>query len=86
MFIHMVFIRKETHKARGKDYELFVYQVRETGEYRVYVAEGGLGLGDIYVVARDVADDAKREKGVDLVMELLQIARDDIDRNAFDQF
>lgn len=51
MFTHMQQVRKENHRAHGTDYELLIFRVQETGEYRIYVAKGGFGVGDIFTAS-----------------------------------
>ena len=86
MFTHMVSIKKETHQAHGANYELLVYQVQETGEYRIYVAKGGFGIGDIFTASQEVVRDSKVMAGTDVVTNLLATAKDDIDRNEFGHY
>jgi len=83
MFTHMVQVKKLIHKARNTDYELIVYQVEETGEYRIYVAKGGFGVGDIFTASQEVVQDAKTTAGIDIVEELISTAINDINRNEF---
>jgi ubiquinone/menaquinone biosynthesis C-methylase UbiE len=83
MFTHMVPVKKLSHKARNTDYELLVYQVEETGEYRIYVAKGGFGVGDIFTASQEVVRDAKSTTGIDIVESLISTAIDDINRNEF---
>lgn len=86
MFTHMVPVKKVSHKARSTDYELLVYQVEETGEYRIYVAKGGFGVGDIFTASQEVVRDAKCAAGVNIVEELISAAIDDINRNEFGRY
>lgn len=83
MFTHMVPVKKVTHKARNSVYELLIYQVEETGEYRIYVAKDGFGVGDIFTASQDVVRDAKNTDSSDIVENLISIAIDDINRNEF---
>jgi len=83
MFTHMVPIKKVSHKTRNTDYELLVYQVEETGEYRIYVAKGDFGVGDIFTASQEVVQDAKSSAGINIVEELISTAIDDINRNEF---
>ncbi len=83
MFTHMILIKKISHKARNTDYELLVYQIEETGEYRIYVAKGGFGVGDIFTASQEVVRDAKHTAGIDIVEGLISTAIDDISRNEF---
>ncbi len=82
MFTHMIPIKNERHIARGKDYELLVYQVQESGEYRIYIAKSGFGVGDVFTATQEIALDA-RNSGLDIVEGLLSTAKCDIDRNEF---
>jgi hypothetical protein len=79
-------VRKETHRARNTDYELMVFRVQETGEYRIYVAKGDFGVGDIFTASQEVVGDAKLQNGTDVVEQLIEIAKDDINRNEFDLY
>lgn len=83
MFTHMALVKKVSHNARNNDYELLVYKVEETGEYRIYVAKGGFGVGDIFTASQEVVQDAKSTAGIDVVEALISTAIDDINRNEF---
>lgn len=83
MFTHMVPVKKVSHNARSTEYELLVYQVEETDEYRIYVAKGGFGVGDIFTASQQVVHDAKSTAGIDIVEGLISTAIDDINRNEF---
>jgi hypothetical protein len=83
MFIHMRPVKKLTHRARNTDYEILVYQTEEAGEYRIYVAKGGFGVGDIFTASDEVVNDAKKTAGIDIVDSLISTAKNDIDRNEF---
>lgn len=83
MFTHMVPVKKLSHSARNTDYELLVYQVEETGEYRIYVAKGGFGVGDFFTASQEVVRDAKSTARIDIVEGLISTAIDDINRNEF---
>jgi hypothetical protein len=79
----MVPVKKVSHNVRNTDYELLVYQVEETGEYRIYVAKEGFGVGDIFTASQEVVQDAKTAEGIDIVEGLISTAIDDINRNEF---
>jgi hypothetical protein len=79
----MVPVKKETHSAHGNKYELFIYRVEETGEYRIYVAKNGFGVGDVFEASQEIVSYAKKVSGADLVEELIVVAKSDIDRNEF---
>ena len=81
MFTHMVPIKTVSHKAHGADYELLVYKVKETDEYRIYVAKEGFGVGDIFTASQEVVNDTMVTSGIDIVEALIDIAIDDINRN-----
>ncbi|WP_175948255.1 hypothetical protein [Burkholderia pyrrocinia] len=83
MFTHMIPVKRETYLARGLTFELLVYQVDETGEYRIYVNKGGDGVGDVFTAGQDIVENAKQLSGVDLIAELVAVAKADIDRNDF---
>lgn len=83
MFTYMRQVRKENHRAHGTDYELQIFRVQEVGEYRIYVAKGGFGVGDVFTASQDVVGDAKLQDGTDVVENLIEIAKDDINRNEF---
>ena len=85
MFTHMILVRTETHRARAATFELLVYTVRETGEYRIYVARGGFGVGDVFTASQEIVSDAT-VGDTDIVAELVAIAKDDIDRNESGQY
>jgi hypothetical protein len=86
MFTHMVPVKRLIHNARNTDYELLVYQVEETGEYRIFVAKGGFGVGDIFTASQQVVLDAKTSAGINIVEALISNAISDINRNAFDLY
>lgn len=81
MFTHMRFIKKDTHQAHRNMYELLVYQVNETNEYRIYISKAGDGVGDIYTATQEIVSDAEKISGANMVEELISIAKDDIVRN-----
>lgn len=81
MFTHMKLEKQLHHKAGDTDFELLVYQVEETGEYRIYVAKGGFGVGDIFTASQEVVQDAKIMAGSDIIEGLISTAIDDINRN-----
>ena len=81
MFTHMVQVKKVSHKARNTHYELLVYQVEETGEYRIFVTKDGFGVGDIFTASQDVVRDVKSTTGVDMIEGLIATAIEDINRN-----
>lgn len=83
MFTHMVTVKKVSHKARNTDYEILIYQVKETGEYRIYIAKGGFDASDIFTASQEVVRDGKSATGIDIVEELISIAIDDINRNEY---
>ncbi len=74
MFTHMVPVKTERHRARDTDYEIFVFQVEETGEYRTFISKGAFGAGDIFTAG-------KGSTGDDITGELIKRAKDAIDRN-----
>ena len=86
MFTRMVPVKKETHIARDVLYELLVFQVQETQEYRIYIVKDGFGVGDIFTASQEVVQDAATATGVNVVQSLIDIAKDDIDRNQFDRY
>lgn len=86
MFTHMIPLKKITHNAHGAIYELHVFQVVEEAQYRIFVSKGALGLGPIYEVSQDVVVAARATTGVDMVDELLESIKGDIDRNEFGDF
>lgn len=86
MFTHMTQVRREKHSAHGNEYELLVYQVQETNEYRIYVSKKGFGVGDIFTASQEVIEDAKKLSGEDVIAHLIKIAKSDIDRNEFDRY
>lgn len=83
MFTHMVAVKNLIHRVRNTDYEILVYKVEETDEYRIYVAKGGFGVGDIFTASKEVVNDARNNAGIDIVDGLIASAKDDIDRNEF---
>ncbi len=79
MFVHMTFVRKADHSARGENYEILVYRVQETNEYRIYVAKNRFGVGVDFVASDKVVVDS----GGSAIDELINTAKGDIDRNEF---
>jgi hypothetical protein len=79
----MLPVKKVRHNVRDTDYELLVYKVKKTGEYKIYVAKEGFGVGDIFTATQEVVQDAKKTQGVDIVEGLISTAIDDINRNEF---
>jgi len=86
MFTHMVNVKTDTHSAHGNDYELNVFQVQETGQYRIHITKSGNAVGDIFTANQEDVLDAKHTTIPDLVGELISIAKDDIDRNEFNLY
>lgn len=86
MFTHMINIKSESHTANGNEYELSVYQVRETGEYRIYISKSGNGVGDIFTASQEDVLDAKHTNTPDIIGGLIEIAKDDINRNEFNLY
>ncbi len=70
MFIHMVLVKKDTHTARGTNYEILVYQVEETEEYNIYVAKGGFGVGNVFTASQEMVRAIASDSGGDVVEEL----------------
>lgn len=85
-FTQMNPVKKLTHCVRNTDYELLIFRVVETGEYRIYIAKGQFGVGELYLADAHVVADAKLSGGPDILEELIKIARSDIDRNEFGQY
>ena len=48
-------LRKDTYKARGKQYELLTYRVKETGEYEVHISANGF-VGDVFCLSHESND------------------------------
>ena len=83
MFTHMVPVKKVVHNARNCEYEILVYKIEESDEYRIYVAKGGFGVGDIFTASYDDVHGAKSDTGIDIIEDLISTAVDDINRNEF---
>jgi len=79
-------VKSEVHEVHKKTYELLVYQVKETEEYRIYISESGIGIGDVYTATDEVVRDAKSTGAGDIVEQLITIAKNDIERNEFQQY
>ncbi len=86
MFTHSTVVSRETYTSRGFDFDVIVLQAFETGDYQVVIVKNSFEVGDNFGVSRTVALDRSSEFGVDSVDELIQIAKDDIDRNEFDKY
>ena len=86
MFTHMQFVTKESYAVRGTTFELLVYHVIETHEYRIFVAKNGFSAGDIFCATQEVISDAAGQNAADIVAELIALAKDDITRNEFKQY
>lgn len=83
MFTHMILIKKLKHNTRNTNYEILVYQIRETGEYQIYITKDSLGVGDIFTAHQEIVQDATSIAGVDIIEWLISSAIDDINRNEF---
>lgn len=82
MFTHMTFVARQQHRARESGYELLVYRVQESDEYRIYVAKDGFGVGDIFTASQSMV--GPNAKGCEeTVQKLIDIAKSAIDRNEF---
>ncbi len=77
----MIPVKTETYTSRGDNFELNVYQVQETGEYRIYISKLDNEAGDMYTASHEVVDDAQ-----DIIKELISTAKDHIKRNEHNQF
>lgn len=83
MFTHMHPIKRERHEARGQSYEIVVFRVEETGAFRLFVTEGSFGVGPTYDASQEVVEDAKKSGAIDVIDELVRVAKGEIDRNEF---
>jgi hypothetical protein len=79
MFTHMRLDREETHQAHNSTYDLMVYQVIETGAFRIYIPKPGVP-GEMFTASEEIVRDARSG---DVIGEIILLARDDIDRNEF---
>lgn len=86
MFTHMIPVKTIHHEARNEEYELNVYQVVETKEYQIFISKSGEGVGDIYTASEETVKDAKEVNATDMVDKLIEIAKEDINRNEYDQY
>jgi len=82
----MVLVKKQRYRSRNTDYDLFVYQAEETGEYRIYVAKEGFGVGDIFMATQEMIQDTKATYDTDFVDALIATAKNAIDRNEFGEY
>jgi len=79
--------RTLTHNARNTDYDIFIYQNNnEDGEYQIFVAKGGIGTGDMFLVSQEIIHDAKMLNGLNIIDDLVQTVKNDIDNNNFNKY
>jgi hypothetical protein len=83
MFTHMRPVKKHLHSAHGNEYELQVYFVEETSEYRIYISKENNGVGDYFSATDEIVRDAKITQSVNIIDGLIDIAKDDINRNEY---
>lgn len=81
MFTHMRIEKMDVHSAHGKQYELQVYFVEETSEYRIYISKENDGVGDVFSATYEVVKDAKNTNSLNIIDDLIEVAKDDINRN-----
>jgi 2-hydroxy-3-keto-5-methylthiopentenyl-1-phosphate phosphatase len=86
MFTHMLNVKNEKHQAHGNTYELSVYQVQETGQYRIYISKAGDTVGDIFTALQEDVLDVAQSKSADLIEEIISVAKSDIDRNEYNLY
>lgn len=85
MIKHLELVRSEQHISRGKTYQLNVYRVVETGEHRVHISNPAMGVEVLATADGDtVADGAAT--GIDIDELLIQVAKGDIDANAWGKY
>lgn len=84
MFTHMTAVKKEIHEAHGAEYALLVFQIEETGEYKIFIAKDGFDTaGHVFTASQEAVQDAGSQSGIKLIDELISIAKNDIDRNEY---
>ena len=83
MFTHMRPVKKDVPSAHGNEYELQVYFVEEASEYRIYISKEDDGVGDIFSATDEVVKDAKTSNSINIIDDLIEIAKDDINRNEY---
>jgi len=85
MFTHMELVHKEWHQACENAYELEIYKMIETGEYRIFISKNGEGLEMLASANGQTVSDGKAT-GTDVVEILIQAARDEIDTNEWGRY
>lgn len=86
MFLNMSPIRSEIFSANGSEYELLLFRVEETGDYRLFVSKGGFGVGPSFTAKDEVVNDARMQSALDIADVLMSQAKDDIARNEFSEY
>jgi len=86
MFLSMTPVRSEKFTVNGTDYDLMLFLVRESGDYRLFVSKGGFGVGPSFTAKDDVVRDAMAFGGLKIVDTLIRQAKDDISRNEFGEY
>jgi pyridoxal/pyridoxine/pyridoxamine kinase len=81
MFTHMRFEKMDVHSAHGNKYKLQVYLVEETSEYRIYISKENDGVGDIFSAKYEAALSAKKTNSLNIIDVLIEVSKDDINRN-----
>lgn len=87
-FADLVFIEKHQHSVDSVDYDIEIYRVRVSdehlGDYKAFISTGGQAVGDTYDTSYQNIFDAGKENLYDqaeFIEMLLQLVRDDIDKN-----
>jgi NAD(P)H-flavin reductase len=83
MFTHMRFEKMDVHSAHGNKYELQVYLVEEISEYRIYISKENDRVGDVFSAKYEVVKDARNTNSLNNIDVLIEVAKNDINRNEF---
>lgn len=49
MFTHMIAVKRVIHHAHGAEYAILVFQIKETDEYKIFIAKDGFdAAGNVF--------------------------------------
>jgi len=73
-----------SHEARGKKYEIKIYQ--KDDEYLIIIVKEDRSIIPFMGLTQEDLSDAAAQKTLNMIEEIISIAKDDIDRNDFKNF
>lgn len=80
----MILIKHVRHNVRNTNYDLLVYQIKETGEYTIFIEKGGSRVSWSINASQEIVQDAKGSPRIDEILIICAI--NNINRNDFGFF